>query len=130
VAKNRAVAIAASLDMLAQVHDKKIKPDVVKAYAASLEDLLPSQIIQAFSRALDEAKFMPFTATLREYSGRPVSGDPIASEAREELFRIWKAIHKRPLNLPRKAPKMSSALLNVSDLNHAVAGECGFRRCR
>jgi hypothetical protein len=50
-------------------------------YTAVLLDLTPEQIVQAFSRAAAESKFFPAPATLREYSGRPPSGDPICQRS-------------------------------------------------
>jgi hypothetical protein len=54
--------------------------------------LTPAQIIQPFSRALDECRFFPPPATLRELSGQTMTGDAVASEARTELFRIVAAM--------------------------------------
>ena len=85
VSAQRTMAIAASLDLLAQLLERKINPDVAKGYKATLADLTRAEIVLAFSRAHDELKFFPAPATLREFSGRPVSGDPIAAEAREQL---------------------------------------------
>jgi hypothetical protein len=49
---------------------------------------------------------------------------------RHWLERFAQPILKSNTQLTRKVPEMSSALLNLSDLKHAVAGECGFPRCR
>ena len=54
----------------------------------SLLDLSQSEIVLAFSRAATEGKFFPVPSLLLDFSGRAVTGDPIASEAREELFKI------------------------------------------
>jgi hypothetical protein len=68
--------------------DRKLTDNAPRGYIAALLDLKPSQVIQAFSRALDDSKFFPPPATLRELSGQTMTGDGVASEAREELFRI------------------------------------------
>jgi len=88
----RAMAIAASLDALAQIHDRKITPTMAEGYHASLADLTREELVLAFSRAQNELKFFPLPATLREYSGRPATGDPVAAEAKQELFRIVTAM--------------------------------------
>jgi hypothetical protein len=74
--------------------DRKLMDNAPKGYTAALVELTPSQIIQAFSRALDEAKFSPPPATLRELSGQMMIGDALASETREELFRIVGALRR------------------------------------
>jgi hypothetical protein len=43
---------------------------------------------QAFSRAAMECRFFPAPALLRELSGETMTGDAIAAEAPEELFRM------------------------------------------
>lgn len=88
----RMSAIASSMDMLAQIHDRRITPDTAKGYAASLEEFTQEEIILAFSRAHDELRFFPVPAILREFSGRPVTGDPIAAEAKEALTGILGAM--------------------------------------
>jgi hypothetical protein len=85
-------AIALSLTNLAEALDRKMTPTLFTSYAASLEDLRPEEIILAFSRAHDECRFFPSPAILREFSGRAVTGDPIASEAKDELLRILAAM--------------------------------------
>lgn len=47
------------------------------------------QLVRAFSRALDEARFLPVPALLRDFAS---IGEPIAVEAKEELFRIVAAM--------------------------------------
>jgi hypothetical protein len=78
-------AIAESLDTLAQHLDRTITTTMVASYYASLEDLTREEIVLAFSRARDESKFLPAPATLREYSGRPIAGRPVAAEGRGPL---------------------------------------------
>jgi hypothetical protein len=56
-------------------------------YLASLSELTKEQLSQAFSRALDEARFLPVPATLLELAGA-TAGDVVPAETREELFRI------------------------------------------
>jgi hypothetical protein len=53
-----------------------------------LLDLTPEQIVLASSRAANECNFFHEPATLREFSGRPVRGDSIAAEAKEQLLHI------------------------------------------
>ncbi len=88
----RVVAIASSLDMLAKLLDRKTTSTIAIGYDATLEDLTQEEIVLAFSRAHDECKFFPSPATLREFSGRPVTGDPIANEAKEGLLSIIAAM--------------------------------------
>jgi|ERR1700729_1769470 hypothetical protein len=76
---------SSSFGNLAHRAFQELNPDVAKGYKATLADLTRAEIVLAFSRAHDELKFFPAPATLREFSGRPVSGDPIAAEAREQL---------------------------------------------
>jgi hypothetical protein len=47
------------------------------------------------------------------------------------VLRVY-SFEAEPINLSRNVPKMSSALArpNLSDLNHAVASECGLSHCR
>jgi hypothetical protein len=66
--------------------DRKRTENALKGYTAALVDVKPSQIIQAFSRTLNESKFFPPLATLRELSWQTMTGDAVASEARLELF--------------------------------------------
>ena len=61
-------------------------------YLTAFADLSQEQIVLAFSRAATECKFFPTPATLREYAGLVVSGDPIAAEAKAELVRIVTAM--------------------------------------
>ena len=49
-------------------------------------------VVLAFSRAMDECKYWPNPATFRELSGRAVTGDPVAAEAKDELVRILGAM--------------------------------------
>jgi hypothetical protein len=68
---------------------QKVTAKVAAAYTASLAPLTKAQLVQAFSRALDEAGYMPVPALLRSFAS---IGDPITAEAREELFRIVTAM--------------------------------------
>jgi hypothetical protein len=51
--------------------------------------LTKAQIVLAFSRALDESKFFPVPALLRDFGS---IGDATAAEAKEELLRIVTAM--------------------------------------
>jgi hypothetical protein len=69
--------------------DRKLMENALKGYTVALVDVKPSQIIQAFSRTLEELKFMPVPAVLQDMAVMTMTtGDPVAVEAREELFRI------------------------------------------
>jgi hypothetical protein len=85
-------AITASLLAVAETLDRKLTPTTIKTYLAVLSDLTREQNIQAFSRAAAECRFFPSPAALREMSGSAAAGDPIANEARAELFRIVAAM--------------------------------------
>ena len=112
-AKNGKEAIALSLTNLAEALDRNMTPTLLTSYAASLEDLTQEEIIQAFSRAHDELRFFPAPAILREFSGRPVTGDPIAAEAREEFQRILVAM--RGKHGPKLRPILGRVLNGTAD---------------
>jgi hypothetical protein len=82
-------SILACLSILAETMKHEITDKAGMGYVASLNPLSQSQLVQAFSRALDEAKFFPVPALLRDFAS---FGDPVAAEAREELFRIVTAM--------------------------------------
>jgi hypothetical protein len=95
---NHQQSILLCLSLLAETMKHEITDKAGMGYIASLSPLTKEQIVQAFSRALDESKFFPVPALLRDFASVAPSGDPIANEAREELFRIVKATrhnHKR-----------------------------------
>jgi hypothetical protein len=83
----RAAAIGSMVLELAKGQERDMTK-ALRLYVAVLWDLNPAELIQAFSRAAMECKFFPNPATLREFSSRPVSGDPIAAEARAGLQHI------------------------------------------
>jgi hypothetical protein len=120
-AKNGKEAIALSLTNLAEALDRNMTPTLLTSYAASLEDLTQEEIIQAFSRAHDELRFFPAPAILREFSGRPVTGDPIAAEAREEFQRILVAM--RGKHGPKLRPILGRVLYGTEDDPKNAEGE-------
>jgi propanediol dehydratase small subunit len=81
-----------SLGTLAETLGRKLTQNALATYSAVLADLTRDNVILAFSRAAMECKFFPAPATLREYSGRAPTGDPLAKEAKEELVRIATAM--------------------------------------
>lgn len=85
---SRKESIGLSMVHLAMALDKKMSRMLLEVYEVSLADLEPAEIIQAFSRAHDELKYFPPPATLREFSGRAVTGDPIAAEAKSQLLYV------------------------------------------
>jgi hypothetical protein len=86
---DKEAAIVNSLAMLANGYEKPLTVGTVKLYTAVLWDLDEQEIVRAFSRASEECKgFYPSPPTLREFSGRPVSGDPMAAEAKAELLKL------------------------------------------
>jgi hypothetical protein len=97
--------------------DPKLMEKALKAYIAVLLELTPEQIVQAFSPAETCSKYYLVPATLREYSGRPATGDPIAAEAREELFRIVTAM--RGKHAPQlRGPSWASDVRNRGGATH------------
>jgi hypothetical protein len=85
-------AIGDSLIQLAETLNHKLSEKALAGYLAVLADLTPAEVVQAFSRAAEELKFFPAPALLRDFASVAPSGDPIANEAREELFRIVAAM--------------------------------------
>jgi hypothetical protein len=81
-------AIAASLQLLAEGLPKTLVTSTYRLYTAALAEFNPSEIVLAFCRATEECRYFPAPATLREYSGRAVDGDPIAREAKEKLLYL------------------------------------------
>ena len=81
-------AIPLSLKELTAGYEKPMTESMVRLYTAALVDLKQEEIILAFSRAATECRFFPSQATLREFSGRPVTGDLIAAEAKAELLYL------------------------------------------
>ena len=86
-----------------------------------LLDLSQSELVLAFSRAAMEAKFFPPPATVREFSGRSASGDPIANEAREELFRLVAGMHTK--HGPKLKPIQGKVLYGTEDRPLDANGE-------
>jgi hypothetical protein len=72
--------------------DRRLVDNPLKTYIAALLDLTPQEIVQAFSRAANESKFMRGPALLRDFASVAPSDDPTTNEAREELFRIVTAM--------------------------------------
>lgn len=89
---SKAGAILNSIRQLAATFDKGVSEAQAKGIAASLEEMTREEIVLAFSRAQDECRFFPVPAILREFSGRAVTGDPIANEAKEGLLTIINAM--------------------------------------
>jgi hypothetical protein len=80
--------IGDSLIQLAESLNHKLSEKALAGYLASLSALTRDQIVLAFSRAPDEAKFFPVPTLLRDFASVAPRRDPIANEAREQLFRI------------------------------------------
>lgn len=81
--------IADSLNLLAEGYEKTLNPMTYRLYTAALADLTQAEIVLAFARASEECKaYFPSPATLREFSGRAVTGDPLAAEAKAELLKL------------------------------------------
>lgn len=89
---NAKTAIAYAMLHLCEGYEKKLGVKTVELYQAALMDLTVPQLLQAFSRATEECKYWPSPATLRELAGVPAHGDPVAAEAKAELFRILTAM--------------------------------------
>jgi hypothetical protein len=88
VEPTKAEAIGDSLQHLAATFRTTLTQAEIKSFLATLLPMASLEIIQAFARVTVECRFFPNPATLREFSGRPVSGDPIAAEAKEELLKL------------------------------------------
>jgi hypothetical protein len=88
----RKMAILGSLERLAEVYDRKLTPTMCQLYEAVMTDWSMEETVLAFARATEECKYFPSPALLREFSGRAVTGDPIANEAREGLQAILTAM--------------------------------------
>jgi hypothetical protein len=86
--KGKQSAILLSLKELAEGFEKPLTAGMVRLYTAVLAEMTQEQIVLAFSRATDECKFFPAPALLRDFSGLAVSGDPIATEAKDKLFYL------------------------------------------
>ena len=90
----------------------KLKEKALVGYIALILDLTPAEIVLAFFRAANEGKFMHVPASLRDFASVTPSGDPIANEGREELFRIVAAMrgpHGPKLQTIRGKVKYGSA---------------------
>jgi ABC-type taurine transport system substrate-binding protein len=99
--------------------DRKLTENGLKGYIVALVDVKPPQIIQAFSRTLNESKFLPPPATLRELSGLTTTGDAVASEAKAELFRIVAAI---PASTENDCARNVLKLVNRFAMSTGMAG--------
>jgi hypothetical protein len=60
--------ILLSLTTLAQRFNQPVTDKTATAYVASLSPLTKEQLIQAFSGALDEARFLPVPALLHDFA--------------------------------------------------------------
>ena len=89
---NPKTGLAASIQFLAEVLGKEMTKNTAMGYHDTLGTLTQDEAILAFARAQEECKFFPSPATLREFSGRAVTGDPVAAEAKDELLRILAAM--------------------------------------
>lgn len=82
----KAKATADSLAQLAEGYEKAMSPATCRLYLSVLANCHPEEIVLAFTRATEECKgFFPSPATLREFSGRAVTRDPLAAEAKADL---------------------------------------------
>lgn len=107
---------------LAEGFDKTLNPRLLELYLAALEDLNPSQLALAFSRATEECKFFPPPAILREFSGRAADGDPIAHEAKEQLLYIIEGM--RGKHGPMLKPILGKVLYGTEDDPREENGRC------
>jgi hypothetical protein len=99
-----------SLAQWAETQNLKLKEKAIVGYIALILDLGPADIVLAFSRAANESNFFHAPATLREFSGRAVTGDLIRCSARRcssAIFsvipcdcRLW-TYHRLPRNNSR-----------------------------
>jgi hypothetical protein len=123
-------AIANSLRMLSEGYEKAVIPATYRLYTAVLSGLDQVEIIRAFTRASEECRFWPSPATLREFSGRPVSGDPIAAEAKAELLKLLEGM--RGKHGPALKPILGKVLYgredDPKDANGDRVAECDAPR--
>jgi hypothetical protein len=109
-----AQAIMLSLELLSEGYEKSMKASTYKLYTAVLSGLTKEEIVLAFCRASEECKsFFPSPATLREFSGRVVDGDPIAREAKAELLKLIEGM--RGPHGPMLRPLLGPVLYGTED---------------
>jgi hypothetical protein len=87
---DREAAIVNSLTRLAAIFERNLTVSMGELYIAALADLSPTEIIQAFTRATEQAKFFPVPAILREYAGH--GDDAIDLEAKNALVYMLKGM--------------------------------------
>jgi hypothetical protein len=110
---NPKTALAESIRFLAEVRGKEMTRNIAMGYLDTLGTLTQDEAILALSRAQEECKFFPPPATLLELSGRAVTGDPVAAEAREEFLRILTAM--RGPHGPKLRPILGRVLYGTED---------------
>jgi hypothetical protein len=81
-------ATTESIRYLEEMFKNELTESVRFGYMAALAPLDDWQQITAFSRALEECRYFPSPSILREFSGRAVTGDPLAAEAKAELLKL------------------------------------------
>lgn len=109
-----AKAIAFSLELLSEGYQKVLTPMTYRLYTAVLVDLTPDEIVLAFSRAAQECQgWFPPPATLRAFSGQPMLGDPIATEAKSALMDLITGM--RSAHGPKLEPLPGPVLYGTED---------------
>jgi hypothetical protein len=84
--------ILLGLTTLAQTFNQPLTDKAAAAaYVASLSPLTKEQLVQAFSRALDEAKLLPVPALLRDFAsiGKPVAVAANESADGSRALTMW-----------------------------------------
>jgi hypothetical protein len=110
---NPKTGLVESIQHLAEVLGKEITKNIVMGYHDTLLPLTQDEAILAFSRAQEECNFFPSPSTLRALSGRAVTGDPIAAEAKEGLLDILDAM--RGKHGPKLQPILGRFLFGTED---------------
>jgi hypothetical protein len=110
---NSKTGLSVSIQFLAEVMGKVMTKNLALGYLDTLGTLTQDEAILAFSRVQDEYRVFPAPATLRELSGRAVTGDPIAAEAKDELLQILAAM--RGPHGPKLKPILGKILYGTED---------------
>jgi hypothetical protein len=84
--QTRQKAIANSLTHIAAIFERSLTVSMGDLYTAAMADLSQAEIVSAFSRATEQARFFPASVILREIVGRDV--DAIDREAKDGLLYI------------------------------------------
>jgi hypothetical protein len=124
---NPKTALAESIRFLAEVLGKEMTRNIAMGYLDTLGTLTQDEAILALSRAQEECKFFPPPATLLEFSGRAVTGDPVAAEAKDELLRILAAMRgPKDRSSSRSSAGCSTAPRTTRKMRTESATVCRF----